>query len=54
MSGTKNHDYHILPTSPNPLIGSVSAMVMFFGLVRWMHDMPYGTLIFGAGALGLV
>ncbi len=54
MSGTKNHDYHILPTSPNPIIGSFSALIMFFGLVRWMHDMPYGTLIFGAGVVGLV
>ena len=32
MAGTKNHDYHILPADPWPLIGSFAALVV----ERWV------------------
>ncbi len=35
----KNHDYHILPLSPWPFIGSVSAFFMAVGAVMWMKKM---------------
>jgi cytochrome c oxidase subunit III len=54
MAGAKNHDYHILPPSAWPLVGSFSALIMFFGLVMWMHKMPYGSLVFGAGVIGVL
>ena len=49
MAGAKNHDYHILPPSITPLLGSFSALTMFFGLVMWMHpeQFSYGSLVFG-------
>ena len=28
MAGAKNHDYHILPPSPWPLLGAFSALVL--------------------------
>ncbi|MBB5684188.1 cytochrome c oxidase subunit 3 [Sphingobium boeckii] len=37
MAGAKNHDYHILPPSAWPLIGSFSALAMAAGGVMWMH-----------------
>jgi cytochrome c oxidase subunit 3 len=37
MAGAKNHDYHILPPSPWPLIGSFAALVMAAGGIMWMH-----------------
>ncbi len=37
MSGAKNHDYHILPPDPWPLIGSFSALAMAAGGILWMH-----------------
>ena len=37
MAGAKNHDYHILPPDPWPLIGAFSALVMAAGGVMWMH-----------------
>lgn len=37
MAGHKNHDYHILPPSIWPFIGSMSALVMAVGAVMWMH-----------------
>ena len=54
MAGAKNHDYHILPPSAWPLIGSFSALIMFFGLVMWMHEMAYGSLVFGLGIIGVL
>ena len=54
MAGAKNHPYHILPPSIWPLIGSVSALALFGGLVMWMHDHVYGSYVFFAGVLGVV
>ena len=49
MAATKNHDYHILPPDPWPIIGAFSAMALFGGLVMWMHANPYGKFIGFAG-----
>ena len=51
MAAAKNHDYHILPPDPWPLIGAFSALALTGGGVMWMHDNPYGKFIF---ALGLI
>ena len=37
MAHAKNHDYHVLPPSIWPFLGSVGAFVMLFGAVLWMH-----------------
>src|SRR3546814_6762951 len=42
MAGAKNHDYHILPPSPWPLIGSFSALGLAAGGIGWMHDYTWG------------
>jgi cytochrome c oxidase subunit 3 len=49
MAAAKNHDYHILPPDPWPIIGSFSALSLFGGAVMWMHDNPYGKFFFFAG-----
>ena len=56
MAGAKNHDYHILPPSITPLLGSFSALTMFFGLVMWMHpeQFSYGSLVFGIGLIAVI
>ena len=56
MAGAKKHDYHILPPSITPLLGSFAALTMFFGLVMWMHpeQFAYGSLIFGAGLIAVL
>lgn len=57
MAGAKNHDYHILPPSITPLIGSFAALTMFFGLVMWMqadYFGGYGSLVFGLGLIGVL
>ncbi|MGE4327074.1 MAG: cytochrome c oxidase subunit 3 [Pseudodonghicola sp.] len=37
MAHAKNHDYHILPPSAWPLLGSIGGFTMLFGAVLWMH-----------------
>ncbi|WP_374578796.1 cytochrome c oxidase subunit 3 [Phenylobacterium sp.] len=37
--GEVKHDYHLLPPSPWPLVGSLSATVMMLGLVMWMKGL---------------
>ena len=54
MAGTKNHDYHILPPDPWPIIGAFSSLALFGGAVMWMHDNPYGMFVFLAGLLAVL
>jgi cytochrome c oxidase subunit III len=57
MAGAKNHDYHILPPSITPLIGSIAAFTMFFGLVMSFQPKVfggYGHLVFGAGVIAVL
>jgi len=54
MAATKNHDYHILPPDPWPLIGAFSALALFGGLVMWMHDNPYGKFFFAGGLVAVL
>ncbi|MEY2943076.1 MAG: hypothetical protein RLY97_1090 [Pseudomonadota bacterium] len=53
MSGTKTHDYHILPPDIMPLIGAFSALLMTSGGVMYMHDMAGGKFVLPLG-FGLV
>jgi cytochrome c oxidase subunit III len=49
MSGAKNHEYHILPPDPWPIIGAFSALGMAAGGIMWMHKAPFGGYVFFAG-----
>jgi cytochrome c oxidase subunit 3 len=52
MAHAKNHDYHVLPPSIWPFIGAVSAFVMLFGAVLWMHGS--GPWMFLMGFVGVL
>ena len=54
MAGTKNHDYHILPPSIMPLMGSIFALVMTSGGVLFMHDNPAGKYVLLLGFAGVL
>lgn len=53
MAGAKNHDFHILPPSPWPLMGSIAALIFAVGAIMWMHEMAFGSWIFFVGLLSL-
>ena len=57
MSGAKHHDYHLVNPSVWPLIGSVAALVMFFGLVMYMHEDYFGAVgkwVLALGFMGVI
>ena len=54
-----NHDYHLVPPSPWPLVGSISAFVMAVGGIMWMKtitvgDAKIGGYVFGIGLIGVL
>jgi cytochrome c oxidase subunit 3 len=54
MAGAKNHDYHILPPSIWPFMGSMSALVLAAGAIMWMHAQPFGGWVFYLGTAGVL
>ncbi len=51
-SAAKNHDYHILPPSVWPFIGSIAAFFMLAGAVLWMHGVT--PIMFWAGFIAVL
>jgi cytochrome c oxidase subunit 3 len=54
-----NHDYHLVPPSPWPFLGSLFAFITAVGAIFWMKHidiggLKLGGLIFGAGFIGLL
>jgi cytochrome c oxidase subunit III len=54
MAGAKNHEYHILPPSPWPIIGAFTALAMAAGAIMWMHEVVGGGWVFLAGTAGVL
>lgn len=49
MAGAKNHDYHILPPSPWPMLSAVAALWLATGGLMWMKEHPHGMWVFLSG-----
>jgi cytochrome c oxidase subunit 3 len=54
MAATHNHEFHILPPDPWPIIGAFSALALTGGAVMWFHDNAYGPFITIAGLLAVL
>ena len=54
MAGAKTHDYHILPPSIWPFMGSMSALGLASGAIMWMHEAAFGGWVFMLGMLGVL
>ncbi|MHA6334208.1 cytochrome c oxidase subunit 3 [Qipengyuania sp. CAU 1752] len=57
MAGAKNHDYHILEPDIWPLIGSISALTFFVGMVMMMNDNFFDDawkIVLGLGIAGMI
>jgi cytochrome c oxidase subunit III len=52
----KNHDYHILPLSPWPVIGSISALILAIGAILSMprHAYSIGPFLAAGGLIGVL
>ena len=53
MAGAKNHDYHILPASPWPLLGAVAALILATGGIMYMHEVTWGGTVLILGLLAI-
>ena len=50
-----HHDYHLVDPSPWPAVGAISAFLLAFGLIAWLHHMfTAAPLVFGLGVLGTI
>nr|YP_009442876.1 cytochrome c oxidase subunit III [Typhlatya miravetensis]SCN12524.1 cytochrome c oxidase subunit 3 [Typhlatya miravetensis] len=47
MTPHKHHTYHLVDMSPWPLTGSISAMMITTGLVKWFHQHDISLLMLG-------
>ena len=54
MAATKHHDYHLVEPDPWPLIGAISAGVMFSGTVLWFHENRFGVPLMILGLIGVL
>ena len=54
MAGAKTHQYHILPPSIWPFIGSFSALLMAVGGIMWMHEHQAGPWLFFSGVIAVL
>jgi len=54
MAGAKTHDFHILPPSIWPFMGSMSALTLASGAIMWMHSAPFGGWVFLLGLAGVL
>ena len=49
MAGAKNHDYHVVPPSPWPIVMSFALLALAAGGIGWMHAYPWGKWVFFLG-----
>lgn len=49
MAGAKNHEYHILPPSPWPMLSALAALWLATGGLMWMKAHPHGMWVFLSG-----
>ena len=52
MSAEHGHDYHLVDPSPWPILGTIAAGLMFFGLLLFMHPDFFGENLEGALTAG--
>lgn len=47
----KHHDFHLVNPSSWPLLGAMSAFIMFLGIATFIHNKPFGSILLPLGIL---
>nr|YP_010464254.1 cytochrome c oxidase subunit III [Cteniopinus hypocrita]UUL71631.1 cytochrome c oxidase subunit 3 [Cteniopinus hypocrita] len=50
----KNHPYHLVEASPWPILGSLSALIMMSGIIKWFHMFNNSLLMIGAASMLMI
>nr|AXS65311.1 cytochrome c oxidase subunit 3 [Bostrichoidea sp. 7 KM-2017] len=50
----KNHPWHLVEVSPWPILGSLSAMTLMMGLVKWFHMFTANLMFLGLIATSMI
>nr|YP_009093771.1 cytochrome c oxidase subunit III [Ulomoides dermestoides]AIS67603.1 cytochrome c oxidase subunit III [Ulomoides dermestoides] len=50
----KNHPFHLVEVSPWPLLGSLSALIMMSGIIKWFHLFNNSLLLLGSTSMILI
>nr|YP_010470882.1 cytochrome c oxidase subunit III [Cteniopinus ruber]UVF38383.1 cytochrome c oxidase subunit 3 [Cteniopinus ruber] len=50
----KNHPYHLVEASPWPILGSLSALIMMSGIIKWFHMFNNSLLMIGAVSMLMI
>nr|ALO77199.1 cytochrome c oxidase subunit 3 [Alleculinae sp. ALL01] len=50
----KNHPFHLVEASPWPILGSLSALIMMSGIIKWFHMFNSSLLLIGATSMILI
>lgn len=51
MSSEVKHDFHLVNPSPAPILTTLAIFTLACGAIMFMHDMPFGHVLFPAGLL---
>lgn len=47
MTTKKNHPFHLVDYRPWPIIGSLRAIIIIVGLIKWFHMFKFDLFIIG-------
>nr|AXS65875.1 cytochrome c oxidase subunit 3 [Tenebrionoidea sp. 11 KM-2017] len=50
----KNHPFHLVETSPWPILGSLSALILMSGIIKWFHLFDSSLLMIGSSAMLMI
>nr|YP_009441752.1 cytochrome c oxidase subunit III [Vincenzellus ruficollis]AOY39297.1 cytochrome c oxidase subunit 3 [Vincenzellus ruficollis] len=54
MSTHKNHPYHLVDISPWPILGSLSALILMTGMIKWFHFFQTNLFFLGITSMILI
>nr|AXS65565.1 cytochrome c oxidase subunit 3 [Tenebrionoidea sp. 16 KM-2017] len=54
MSLHKNHPYHLVDVSPWPILGSLSALIVMTGIIKWFHFFEMNLFYIGFTSMLLI